>query len=193
MSSPALTVFHRLTTQIDAMRRMAAQVAAGGEADAAAGCLRSCIVLSVAALDTYMHEQGVRLLEACAASSVAGTGQVANYLKMDPTVIQGPSGNGLIRYRLSYKTLVAPEKIDEMLTAAQVKPDSLWMNAAINVGSRPDRLRRLLQLQVDRRNQIAHEGDWDPAAFDLRQIAEAHVDDCLSCIRPMVEHFDQYL
>jgi hypothetical protein len=193
MASPALPVFTRLQDQITTIQRVAERETAAGHGSEAA-LYRSCIVLMVAAFDTYMHEQGVRILRMFAGTGAAAAAQVISYLgAITPTHLSTPHAEGLIRLRLSYKTLVAPDKIDELLAAGDVDADDAWLRASIALGQRPDRLRRQVQLQYDRRNQIAHEGDWDPAALDIRPIQRTHVDDCAKCLGDLVQQFDVIL
>jgi hypothetical protein len=194
MSSPAYAVFERLEHQVQMIRQAAARDLAAGHLDAAPPILRSCIVLTVAALDTYMHEQGVRLLGLRAHVGPAEATSVAGYLGgVNAADITGPSAQGRIRLRLSYKTLVAPDKIDALFTAVGERPDDIWLEAALALGTRPDRLRLQTQLQYDRRNQIAHEGDWDSVNLDFHPLADAHVNDCISWVSKLVHQFDALL
>ncbi len=193
MSSPAFRVFERLDAQVAAIRNVAVREVAGGFHTAPV-LYRACIVLMVAAFDSYMHEQGVRLLKAHAASAPGAARQVVSYIGgLSIGEITGPEAEGLIRYRLSYRALVGPPKVDELLSAAGLDADSVWLKVSVALGSRPDRTRLQLQLQYDRRNQIAHEGDWDSIAFDTRAIEPAHVGDCVKCVTELVKQFDVVL
>ncbi len=194
MTSPAFAVFERLLQQVNDVRAAAARDAAAGHGGAGPVLLRSCLVLTVAAFDTYMHEQGVRLLRDNAQRGLAEETAVVKYLRASSNAeVTGQNAEGYIRYRLSYKTLVAPEKVDDLLIAAGLDPAGVWLNASVALGSRPDRLRMQVQVQYDRRNQIAHEGDWDFLAFDFRPLEDAHVNDCLSCIGRLVGTLDDVL
>ena len=95
-----------------------------------------------------------------------------------------------MRWKLSYKTLVAPASIDALLVAADLDPEHVWLSTALAAGSRPERLRALTQVQYDRRNQIAHEGDWDHVGVDFRRVSDDHVADCLEHVRMLVTHLD---
>ena len=57
-------------------------------------------------------------------------------------------------------------------------------------GRKPARLRTLAQLQFDRRNQIAHEGDWDAIAVDFRACLDAHVNDCIGNLDGIVSQLE---
>jgi hypothetical protein len=194
MPSQALAVFERLCEQVDELRAAAALLHEDGLPAVAASMWRACIVLTIAALDTYMHERGVELLCAYAQSGHANAATVSNYLQsMSAAEATGPNAPGLVRLRLSYKTLVAPPSVDALLKAAGYDDTAVWLSTAISAGSRPDRLRALTQVQYDRRNQIAHEGDWDHAAFDVRRVSDDHVADCVDHVRMLVTNMDSQL
>jgi hypothetical protein len=194
MTSSAYTVFQRLIGQVDDIRDAAAREAAAGFAQSAPVLLRSGLVLTVAAFDTYVHEQGVKLLKQRARVGATEAQAVVQYLgRLSLSDLTGPNAEGYIRYRLSYRTLVAPDKVSELFAAAGLNADDLWLGAAIALGSRPDRLKLHTQLQYERRNQIAHEGDWDFVALAFRPLEDAHLDDCVRCLCGLVHAWDQLL
>lgn len=189
--SAALLLFERLCTQVEAVRDAAAHEHANGNDETAAIMRRACIVLTVAALDAYMHERGVEMLANHARNGPNQAAVVATYLgKLRAADVTGPSAEGLIRYRLSYQTLTGPEKIDKLLENCGQDCEQVWLNVAMAAGTRPDRMRRQTELQTDRRNQIAHEADWDPAALDFRHIDDAHVADCLTHVKAVATNID---
>jgi hypothetical protein len=194
MSSGALDIFERLMGQVNEVRDAAARDFRAGFTASAPVLLRSALVLTVAAFDTYIHEQGVRLLQTHAQVGAAEAQAVVAFLgAVSAGDVTGASAEGLIRYRLSYKTLVAPDKVDQLFNAAGRNAQDVWLQAAIALGSRPDRLRLQAQLQYDRRNQIAHEGDWDFVALDFRPLEDAHVNDCVTWLTGLVRNFDLLL
>lgn len=194
MASAAFQVFSRLQGHVQELRATAARELDAGHDESAKACLRSGIVLAVASLDTYFHEQGVRLLHECASQGASQAQAVVDYARsLSVSDVQGNQALGLLRLRLSYKTLVSPEKIDELLSVCGLDADDIWLRATAAVSSRPDRARRLVQLQIDRRNQIAHEGDWDPSILDFRDVSDAHLNDCMVCIAPLVQEFDSLI
>jgi hypothetical protein len=67
------------------------------------------------------------------------------------------------------------------------------MRAAIALGTRPDRIRLLLQLQNGRRNQIAYEGDRDSAALDFRVLEDMHVRDFMVHMKSLIDQFELLL
>ncbi|HEU4976726.1 MAG TPA: hypothetical protein VFT50_16655 [Baekduia sp.] len=147
-------------------------------------------MLVIASLDTYMHERGVELLDAHAQKGNPEAAATASYLGATAGRVVGPSAKATIRYKLSYKTLASPRSIDQLLTAVGLVATDVWEEMAIAAGSRPDRLRNQIGLHYDRRNQIAHEGDWDHVALDFRPLEDANVADCLAHVRALVNAFD---
>jgi enamine deaminase RidA (YjgF/YER057c/UK114 family) len=179
MSSLALDIFNRLISQVDEVEAAAARAEADGFAATAPILRRSGFVLAVASIDTYFHEQATRLLTAAALRSATEARTVANYAQsVSANDVSGPSGESHIRMRLSYKTLVSPRNVDAAMTAAGIDMSAVWRDTAFALGTRPDRLRLQLELFYDRRNQIAHEGDWDLIQLDFRKMERAHLEDC---------------
>ncbi|MDE9364036.1 hypothetical protein PZ938_00310 [Luteipulveratus sp. YIM 133132] len=195
MSSPPLAVFERLMQQVDQVRAAANREVQAGHETTGPVLLRSALVLTVAAFDTFIHERAIGLLRDHAAKGATEAQLVATYLRGGTTEFDVSSGSAelFIRYRLSYRTLVSPDKIDEVLAAAGVDATHCWLHASIAMGSRPDRVRAQLQLQYDRRNQIAHEGDWDPVALDFRSLGQAHIEDCVNHVVSVVNELNGQL
>lgn len=194
MSSLALDVFHRLKEQVDEIERTAARCEIDGFSSAAPILRRSAYVLAVASLDTYFHEQAARLLYASALSSASSATRVAGYVgRVSAADVSGNTGESYIRLGLSYKTLVAPTAIDGLLIAVGLDPVSTWRDVSFILNNRPDRLKLQLQLHYDRRNQVAHEGDWDLVQLDFRIMRSAHLEDCLHFATQLVESMDEVL
>lgn len=165
-----------------------------GNSSVAAIIRRSAYVLSVAAVDSYFHERFTDLLRLHALRGAAEAGDVANYIQsVSASDVAGPIGEGLIRYRLSYRTLVAPVAIDKVLDLCGYDTQDVWLRVAITVGSRPDRLKRVTELVYDRRNMIAHESDWDSVQLDFRPMETSHLVECRNHVQTMVENFDTLL
>lgn len=189
-ASLALDTFRRLIQQVEEIEAVAVAIEST-RPDAAPVLRRSAYVLAVAAIDTYFHEQAARLLWDAARAGSAHAARVANYLQsVSASDVSGPFGEGYIRMRLSYRTLVAPKGVDAVMTAWGADPDALWRSYCFASGTRPDRERRKLELFYDRRNQIAHEGDWDFVQLDFRPMAQAHLADCVSAATGLAEGFD---
>jgi hypothetical protein len=193
MTSLALDVLHRCLQQVAEVEQAAQRSEGDGHADVVPILRRNGYVLTVAALDTYFHEQGARLLVARAASGQVAAGEVGNYVQASAVDVSGPNGEGYVRLRLSFKTLVAPAAIDKMLAASGLDSEAIWLQAAFALGTRPDRIRRLQELVYDRRNLIAHEGDWDMIDLDFRPMEQAHLVDCVDHVRAVAETMDTLL
>jgi len=194
MSSLALDIFNRLISQVDEIEAAAARAETDGFAATPPILRRSGFVLAVASIDTYFHEQATRLLTAAALRSAAEANAVANYAQnVSAGDVSGAAGASHIRMRLSYKTLVSPRSIDAAMTAAGIEMSTVWRDTAFALGTRPDRLRLQLDLFYDRRNQIAHEGDWDLVQLDFRNMEKAHLDDCTQYASRLTHAMDPLL
>lgn len=193
MSSFALEVFRRLLEQVELVEAAAVRAEQEGF-DSAPVLRRSGYVLAVAGIDTYFHEQAARLLTAEAAVGAISAGRVANYLQsVKASDVAGRFGASFVRLRLSYKTLVGPRAVDAMLLACGRDPEAVWRDVAFRSRTRPDRLKLQLQLFYDRRNEIAHEGDWDSVQLDFRVMEQVHLADCVRFITSVAEDMDVVL
>jgi hypothetical protein len=193
-SSIALDTFRLLIDQVTEVEKAAARADADGYLDTAPILRRSGLVLAVAGLDTFFHEQAVRLLCNAASVSPADANRVAGYIgRLDAAILAGPSKESYIRLGLSYKTLVSPRNVDGVLAASGLVPDDIWREAAFQLGSRPDRLRTQVELFYDRRNQIAHEGDWDFIQLSFRKVEQVHLSDCVNRLTELAEAMDSIL
>jgi hypothetical protein len=194
MSSLALDIFNRLIQQVAAVEDAAARAEVDGYPATAPILRRSGYVLAVASIDVYFHEQAARLLTTAAQRSTAEAANVANYAQSVSAVdVSGAAGESHIRMRLSYKTLVSPKGIDSALSAAGIDPSIVWRDTSFAMNTRPDRLRLQLDLLYDRRNQIAHEGDWDLVQLDFRSMEKAHLADCTRYASELIHSMDPLL
>jgi hypothetical protein len=190
VSTLALDIFRRLVEQVDEIEA----VASAATADVAPILRRSAFVLGVASIDTYFHERATGLLFASARSSPIDASRVASYLaRVTAAEVSGPSGEGYIRVALSYKTLVHPDAIGAVIAAWGGDPAASWRDTAFALGTRPDRLQLQLRVIYDRRNQIAHEGDWDTVQLDFRIMHQAHLNDCVVFVTDLAEKMDLVL
>lgn len=191
MVPTAYGLYGRLTKRIEAFQDLCKEAEDGETQES---IYRACLVLIVASLDTYVHEKAAELYNAALQGPTPPATQMSTYLGIPAQDLQqGQNQNlSLIRYRLSFKTLVVPEKIDKAIEASGVSAAAIWQSMAIDSYTRESRLRNALQLQVDRRNQIAHEGDWDIIAFDFRHISSSHVHDRAKCVNDVVEGLEKH-
>jgi len=181
------SLFMLLNSRVEALEEVAIAQAGQGNAESAESIFRACVLLAVSSLDAFVHEKAVEVYLDRVVSSPAALPSIASYLGVSTSDLQTATAASLIRYRLSFKTLVSPEKIDAAIDASGSQSDSVWKAIGIATGARESRLRNALTLQVDRRNQIAHEGDWDPVDVMLRHISLSHSQDCRKCIKAVVD------
>ncbi|MEV4036333.1 HEPN domain-containing protein [Streptomyces umbrinus] len=181
------SLFALLNSKVEDLEAVAITQAETGSAESAESIFRACVLLTVSSLDAFVHEKSVEIYLDRLANASSAVPKIASYLKVSPSDLQAPTTASLIRYKLSFKTLVSPEKIDEAIEASGSQSSTVWTDIGIATGARESRLRNALTLQVDRRNQIAHEGDWDPVDVALRHISVSHSQDCRKCIKAVVE------
>jgi hypothetical protein len=194
MSSLALDTFSRLIQQVEEIEAIASLVESQGNQESPPILRRSAFVLGIAAIDTFFHEQGIRLLYAAAQSSQQDASRVSVYVgAANPGDVAGVAGESHIRMGLSYKTLASPKAIDGLLDTAGLPSADIWRDVSFARGTRPDRLRLHVQLLYDRRNQVAHEGDWDFVQLDFRRMERTHLADCVRIVTELAETMDTVL
>lgn len=190
MPSAAFQVFERLLEQVQAVEDIATREESSGNIEGASILRRSAYVLAIASIDTYFHEYVTEKLVFHGGSNPK---VVASFVGIEPSIASGPTAEGNIRLHLSYKTFVAPGKIDTALTACGYDPEAVWRDAAIERGTRPDRLRTQLQVLYDRRNEIAHAGDWDTVQLCFRAMERTHLTDCVRFLTDLTEAMEKVL
>lgn len=194
MASFALDVFRRLLSQVDEVEASAVRAEGEGLSSVAPILRRAGYVLAVAALDTFFHEHAVVVLVASGHVELSDAARVASYLKnVSAATVNGPSAESHVRLQLSYKTLVGPKAITAMMDAAGLDSGTVWHDVSFAMGSRPDRVQMQLQILYDRRNQIAHEGDWDFVQLDFRVMEQVHLADCVRFLVSLAEAMDAAL
>ncbi len=194
MGSYAHDVFRQVLSQVREVEAAAARAQEEGFPTAAPILRRAGLVLAIAAIDSYFHEQAVLHLVNVGKQNSQDAARVANYLQsVSAATVSGPSAESYVRLRLSYKTLVAPNSISAMLSAAGFDPGDIWHDVCSSLGSRPERVQLQLQFTYDRRNQIAHEGDWDFVQLDFREMHQVHLSDCVAFVVSLAESVDASL
>lgn len=181
------SLFALLNSRVEDLEGVAILQSDAGSAESAESIFRACVLLAVSSLDAFVHEKAVEVYLDRIATNPAALPPIASYLRVSTSDLQSATAASLIRYKLSFKTLVSPDKIDEAIDASGSQSSTVWKDIGIATGARESRLRNALDLQVDRRNQIAHEGDWDPVDVALRHISVSHSQDCRRCIKSVVE------
>jgi hypothetical protein len=155
--------------------------------------LRAALVLSVSALDYYVHEV-VRLgmLEVYQGSRPEPPAFSRFQITLDTARSLDNLLEDEIRQRHSYKSFQQPGNIAE---ARLVSDKKLWEEVG-NAMNRPARdIKDGLSLIVERRNQIAHEADINPylGLGDRYIINEEDVNDAVDFIEQVVESIHSIL
>jgi hypothetical protein len=190
MTTPsAMSLFYQLNSRVESLLALGRDRTSSNSRDAEA-IFRACVVLLVSALDTYMHEKSFNIFDARVQQGASP--DIDRYLGTVAAPLTYPSSTSLIRYRLSFKTLVAPDAIDDCITASGVDASEVWWKIGIDRGSRESRLRNSLSISYDRRNSISHEGDWDPVQLTFRHISDTHVVDCQACVLEVAEGIERH-
>ena len=141
--------------------------------------LRSCIVLSVSAIDHLIHEltiigmgqifNGIRPVTAKYNSFNVSLGFI-NSIALTPPLITFESE---IRRSLGWQTFQRPDKIKEAI--ALFNSLQLWREVALIMGDTEINIKNQLNLIVDRRNMIAHEADIEPIFKTKRPISDTDI------------------
>lgn len=141
--------------------------------------LRSCIVLSVSAIDHLVHELtiigmreifiGVRPDTPKYNSHNISLGFMKAVTSTPPLV----SFESEIRRSLGWQTFQRPDKIKDAV--ALFNSIQLWQQIAIVMGDTETNIKNQLNLIVDRRNMIAHEADIEPIFKTKRPISDTDI------------------
>jgi hypothetical protein len=130
--------------------------------------LRAELVMSVSALDRYVHDLTLLGMLECWAGVRPKT-DAFNRFSL-PMSVMGLMSIALtaeaaleneIRFRHAYLTFQQPDKIADAIRL--FSPVALWDGVAIHIGKPAQTIKATLGLIVDRRNKIAHEADVDPS------------------------------
>lgn len=185
LGQAALTVADALLDQADELKETA--LLAGLEDSARSACLRASYLFCVASVDAYFGE-----LAYDASTRVVNYGgtddlrRLAEFLGVDFDVLQDERGTERadlkVRQEIDKMTLLKPEKIDRMILKTlgfdgSNQRDTIWHDIALFAHSRYNSVRLQLDLIYERRNKIAHAGDWDMREFSLRPISVEHVNE----------------
>mgnify|MGYP000916191811 FL=1 len=151
--------------------------------------LRSCIVLSVSAIDHLIHEltitgmreifNGIRPVTPKYNSFNVSLGFM-NAITATPPLI---TFEAEIRKSLGWQTFQRPEKIKEAV--ALFNTLQLWQQVAIMMCDTEVKIKNQLNLIVDRRNMIAHEADIEPIFKTKRPISDSDVSETINFIEKL--------
>lgn len=134
--------------------------------------LRAQIVLSVSALDHYVHEiTRLGMIEIVEARRPQTLAFARFAISMESALLGFSSANASwldneIRTRHSYLSFQQPDRIAEAIRL--FSSIELWNSVGARMATPPSDVKSRLALIVDRRNKIAHEADIDPSYPNTR-------------------------
>lgn len=155
--------------------------------------LRSQIVLSVSALDYYIHETTVLGMVEVFERRRPPTDAYLKYrVALGSWASSGelPSGSSWlaadVRERHSYLSFQQPGKIADAIRL--ISSIHLWRAIATHLATDEESIKCQLRLIVDRRNKIAHEADMDPSYPGQRwPISENDVENTVLFLRSLCD------
>lgn len=163
--------------------------------------LRAALVLTVSALDFYIHEvtklgmleihRGLRSEPPAFSRFQISLGSAREGLKVALSIDYWLEEE--IRQRHSYKSFQQPENIAGAIRLISDK--KLWEEVSIIMGRPAKDIKQQLSIIVDRRNKIAHEADIDPTygLGNRWSIDENLVSDAVDFIEEVVESIHSIL
>ncbi len=135
--------------------------------------LRSQIVLSVSALDHYIHDiTRVGMLEVFDGRRSPTNAYLKFPVSTNTLMSSNSGGSGLllfeeeVRERHGYLSFQQPDKVADAVRL--FSSCVLWEEVSIKMGKAVSEVKTELQLIVDRRNKIAHEADLNPSFPGVR-------------------------
>ena len=135
--------------------------------------LRSQIVLSVSALDHYIHAIiRTGMLEVYSGKRPTTDAFLKFPVSADVLMASNSGGSGIalfeeeIRERHSFLSFQQPDRVADAIRL--FSSCKLWEEVGAIMGPTPTDIKTRLKLIVDRRNKIAHEADLDPSFPDVR-------------------------
>lgn len=141
--------------------------------------LRSCIVLSVSAIDHLIHElaiigmcevfNGTRAVTTRYNDFNVTLGFMSSITAVPPLI----TFEAEIRRKLGWQTFQRPDKIKDAV--ALFTSIQLWQQISLIMADTEQNIKNRLNLIVDRRNMIAHEADIEPVYKTKRTISNADV------------------
>lgn len=141
--------------------------------------LRSCIVLSISALDHLIHElaiigmceifNGTRIVTNKYNDFNITLGFMTSITAVPPLI----TFESEIRRRLGWQTFQRSDKIKDAI--ALFNSIQLWQQVSVAMADTETNIKNRLNLIVDRRNMIAHEADIEPIYKTKRTISNADI------------------
>lgn len=158
-------------------------------------CYRAAIVLVVSALDHYVHALILEAVEGMLYGARPPSQRFAT-LRVRLADASSNLGSGKwawvvseLREQHSIVTYQRPEKISDGLKWVDDRKQ-LWVRLGARMHLSAADLKTRLELLVDRRNRIAHEGDLDPTWGTARPLTQPDVRDALAFVTELVSSID---
>ena len=157
--------------------------------------LRSQWVMSVSALDHYVHELvRVEMLEAFRGNRVRTDAFLRFQVSLESALtVAAALGNDQwleeqIRTRNGYRSFQHPDHIADAIRLISDEP--LWNSVTAHLQTMPNDVRGRLRVIVDRRNKIAHEADMYPSHGGVEvlwPIDVVQADEAIAFVEGLVE------
>ena len=156
---------------------------------------RASVVLSVSALDSYVHNLCVEgIIESFANARLRNCyfGEVRVRLIAAEMGLQSGSSNwleGEVRNLFSRDTFQRPDDISKALRFVDDRPKK-WARISARLGSTSESAKAQLNSIVDRRNMIVHEADIDPVWGGSRSLTPDDTEVAIDFISRLVAAID---
>ena len=156
--------------------------------------LRAIIVLSVSALDNYLHDfYRTEIVEAYLGKGNFSVQfdkiKVSIYAiqQLDSAFSEAEKRNFLnneLRKIQKTETYQSARSIEDIFNKIQIK--NIWSKLAVVLGLTAQNLRDELGLIIDRRNKVSHESDWDYVNQRKNPIDYSEVEDVVNFIKKFI-------
>lgn len=155
--------------------------------------LRSQFVLIVSAFDTYIHDivrigilQQYERTRSAAKNLSKLSISYADMVELDsqPPIMKLPTLDRIIRNTNSTDSYQSSTSVEYALGLIGI--NKIWSNCAVMMGCTAEDVKRKLNLIVRRRNQIAHESDYNPVTGDQFPIDKTQVENTILFIVDLV-------
>lgn len=157
--------------------------------------LRSQMVIIVSAFDTYIHSRVIDYIVKCyctAGQNFEISIDIPLELAYEMQGLEGYALEEKLRTALIQKlrkdSFQSPKSIEYALGMIGIK--KIWNRVGDELDSNGQNIKDQLSLIVKRRNQIAHESDWDSVNNSYLPISQDDVLGCLEFIRKLVKAID---
>lgn len=155
--------------------------------------LRAQFVLIVSAFDTYIHDIVrigiIQQYEGIRAPAKGLSRLCISYPNMldfnsQPPIMKLPTLDRIIRNTNAADSYQSSTSVEYAL--GLIGLSKVWSLAAVTMGGTGDDIKKRLDLIVRRRNQIAHESDYNPASGDQYPIDKIQVDQTIQFMKDLI-------